>query len=598
MRVVQTVRFFDGAVWTMALSADGTHLAAAGQDKRVAIWAVTKEGIDAANAAAAAAAAAATGATGATGATAGAKTTTVVAAGSPTARRGVPAVVRRSVERHRSESEGNISNSSNSSSSNMFTLTSRPQRVFVGHEGPVVDLSWASHRDYGLLLTASLDKTVRLGHRDHGAGGASGGGGSGGGAGGGRGAALAVYQHTQLVTAVRFHPSDDGIFLTAAFDRKLRLWGVQEGQVLEWAQTRELPTALAFTEDGAMVLVGDHVGTLTVFHARQLKYYTEVACRNKHGRQRKGRKVTGVLPFFVRRRGRGRQRQQQQPPGAVQSRTPGKAAAAATAARQQTVVAAASSSSSVSSSLSSSSSSSSSHSAGAATAATAAAAAAAAGGGGTGGRDRDRDRGRSMRSPPHLLVTTNDSRLRLLRLGDFAERVKCKGHVNGPLNRQVRACASDDGAVVACGSEDGLVYMWHPQLLAGPSAAANPGGAGGGAADSSARGRGVSSDGGGGSGGGGAAAADDSLARYGSGGAGGSAVRIKDQGYEAFAAHDTATTATVFAPTDMWPPAAGGGTAMGHAPGRAAAGERPRLATTIVSASEEGEMRVFEAVVA
>ena len=33
-------------------------------------------------------------------------------------------------------------------------------------------------------------------------------------------------------------------------------------QVLEWAQTRELPTALAFTEDGAMVLVGDHVGTL------------------------------------------------------------------------------------------------------------------------------------------------------------------------------------------------------------------------------------------------------------------------------------------------------------------------------------------------
>jgi hypothetical protein len=59
----------------------------------------------------------------------------------------------------------------------------------------------------------------------------------------------------------------------------------------------------------------------------------------------------------------------------------------------------------------------------------------------------------------HLLVTTNDHRIRMLNLEDRSVVAKFKGHTNG--NMQIRAGLSECMQYVICGSDDGLVHVWQ-----------------------------------------------------------------------------------------------------------------------------------------
>jgi hypothetical protein len=59
----------------------------------------------------------------------------------------------------------------------------------------------------------------------------------------------------------------------------------------------------------------------------------------------------------------------------------------------------------------------------------------------------------------NLLVTTNDSRIRLFSMSDFTLIVKLKGPLNS--TRQIRATGSLDGRSVICGSDTGDVFVWR-----------------------------------------------------------------------------------------------------------------------------------------
>jgi len=61
-----------------------------------------------------------------------------------------------------------------------------------------------------------------------------------------------------------------------------------------------------------------------------------------------------------------------------------------------------------------------------------------------------------------LLVSTNDSRLRLFSMDDFSQVMKYKGLVN--YSMQISASFSESGEFIISGSENGSVYIWNTTI--------------------------------------------------------------------------------------------------------------------------------------
>jgi WD40 repeat protein len=191
------------------------------------------------------------------------------------------------------------------------------------------------------LLSASMDKTVRLWHVS-------------------RPKCLSIYQHSDFVTSIAFHPIEDRYFLSGSFDKKLRMWNIPEHRVVEWAQTANMITAACFSPNGKMAVAGLYTGEVTFYQTDGLKYFTQIECKNRHGKDSNGRKVTGL---------------------------------------------------------------------------------------------------QYLPSGKKLLISTNDSRLRLYDMDDFSMTQKYKGLENNQL--QIQATFNETGTRVICGSDDCNVYVWE-----------------------------------------------------------------------------------------------------------------------------------------
>ncbi|RMZ54272.1 hypothetical protein APUTEX25_000623 [Auxenochlorella protothecoides] len=226
-------------------------------------------------------------------------------------------------------------------------LSPTPHRVYTGHKQDVLDLTWSKTQ---FLLSASMDKTVRLWHVS-------------------MDECLRVFKHSDFVTAIDFHPSDDRTFISGSIDGKLRLWSIPDQKVVSWQDVHEMVTAASYSPSGLRVVVGTMKGKCR-FYAIQdssLEYEAQLDVKNTRGQHARGKKITG-LTFLPR-------------------------------------------------------------------------------------------------SPSHLLITSNDSRIRRGRGGGaerarpgYNLRAKFKGHAN--RSTQIKASLSPSCDTIICGSDDGWVYQW------------------------------------------------------------------------------------------------------------------------------------------
>lgn len=216
----------------------------------------------------------------------------------------------------------------------------KPFCTYNGHTSDLLDVSWS--KNY-FILSSSMDKTVRLWHIS-------------------RKECLCCFQHIDFVTAIAFHPRDDRYFLSGSLDGKLRLWNIPDKKVALWNEVdgqTKLITAANFCQNGQFAVVGSYDGRCIFYNTDQLKYHTQIHVRSTRGKNRIGRKISGIEPMP--------------------------------------------------------------------------------------GEDK-------------ILVTSNDSRVRLYDLRDLNLSCKYKGYIN--VSSQIKGSFSHDGKYIIAGSENQCIYIW------------------------------------------------------------------------------------------------------------------------------------------
>lgn len=102
------------------------------------------------------------------------------------------------------------------------------------------------------------------------------------------------------VTSLTFHPKQEGLLYTATIDGTLQLWKIAEssGRKFELVNFRRLAshvTCVSISPDTSLIAVGFTQGVLALYDASTLNFRAHVECRNRQGRMRNGRKVTGAV---------------------------------------------------------------------------------------------------------------------------------------------------------------------------------------------------------------------------------------------------------------------------------------------------------------
>lgn len=188
----------------------------------------------------------------------------------------------------------------------------------------------------------------------------------------------------------------------------MRVWDIiPDGVLKEWVQAPEIVTAINFSPDGLTIAAGLFYGKIFFYEFEGLKYVTQIRCKNRSGRYKNGSKVTGLC---FRKQDNGLISEPDGTVGVADKDKDGKtsSSSAATIVQNHAQV--------------------------------------------------TRRRYNNNKNAVQILVTTNDSRLRLIHMADYSMQWKYSGLKNESM--QIRASFSEDGQYVICSSEDGRVFIW------------------------------------------------------------------------------------------------------------------------------------------
>jgi len=76
---------------------------------------------------------------------------------------------------------------------------------------------------------------------------------------------LKTFSHSDYVTCIQFNPVDDRYFISGSLDEKVRIWSIQNREIVDWKDLHEMVTAACYTPDGQSALIGSHKGSCHIY---------------------------------------------------------------------------------------------------------------------------------------------------------------------------------------------------------------------------------------------------------------------------------------------------------------------------------------------
>ena len=256
----------------------------------------------------------------------------------------------------------NNNNNNNNSHVSAPVFLPFPVREYHGHKDEILDLSWSKNN---FLLSSSKDRTVHLWHVKV-------------------SNSIHSFVHSDYVTSVTFHPTDDRFFLSGCLDSGLRLWSIPEKKVCFSVRAPDLIMATAFTPDGNTAIAGCFGGQCLFYETQGLNLLSQMLVKSSHGKNAKGSRITGIETI-----------------NSDKFNNPEAPTTDESAKANST----------------------------------------------------------NPRNDYRLLVSTNDSRIRMYNVKDRSLITKFKGHENH--EGLIHASFSDTGLYIISGSEDHKTYIWR-----------------------------------------------------------------------------------------------------------------------------------------
>ncbi|GAV69488.1 WD40 domain-containing protein, partial [Cephalotus follicularis] len=167
----------------------------------------------------------------------------------------------------------------------VFQIVESPLHECHGHSNDILDLAWSS---YNCLLSSSKDKTVRLWQV---------------------GCdqcliSISCFSFVMYitVTCIQFNPVDDNNFISGSIDGKVRIWGVSEKRVVDWADVPDVIYAVSCQPNGEGFIVGTITGICRFYEASvsDLKLEAELHIQGK--KKTFGKKITGIFSQEISQR--------------------------------------------------------------------------------------------------------------------------------------------------------------------------------------------------------------------------------------------------------------------------------------------------------
>ncbi|CAH8341330.1 unnamed protein product [Eruca vesicaria subsp. sativa] len=153
----------------------------------------------------------------------------------------------------------------------VFRIVEKPLHEFRGHTGEVLDISWSKDN---CLLSASMDKTVRLWKV-------------------GSNACLGVFPHNGYVTSVQFNPVNENYFMSGSIDGKVRIWNISSCNVVDWADLKDIISAVCYRPDGQGGIIGSLTGSCRFFNMSGDYLELDSQIHLHHKKKSSNKRITG-----------------------------------------------------------------------------------------------------------------------------------------------------------------------------------------------------------------------------------------------------------------------------------------------------------------